>query len=760
VQNSILQWLALKFLDRPLQPRELLTARKAVYVFLILVLFTGSFLWRRYVVEEQAERLAILEQNRGEVELSGAFVRLSLIGSRGLATCVLWDAAIEKQKKQQWNELEVLVNALTKLQPHFITPWLFQSWNLSYNVSVMADRVNDKYFYIARGIELLGRGERQNRDHPDLRFSIGFYTQHKITQSDQTNVLRSLFQLSQIPHNERDPARFIVLDKNTGQRALDEDTGDPLINWAEFEKFCKAHPQLVRRLRHGVRQETPEEQKHLFTCGTAEAVIQFLTDNYNVPSLYKPVPPTPEGVPWTRAKDELLPLEERFPVLPPARSPAPPQTLFKPEGFAELTADAVTPETPLDDSVDAYSVSRAWYGYSLEPIPPADKLPGSTQEVTDRTRQRKPRNMTTLIFRSYPALAESSLAVRLQQEGWFDDEPWVLTGWFPRDKVDGKPVKVGPGPEDRWASKYVWDYAARMWRRHGEDNHLLLTDADKESMEEQASKYREAHHLSGSEMPPPRDPATLSGEEKDGYEATRYLFEYNHYRNVSNFAHHFNRSQVEGKVETLTARKQFFKAETLNLDTHRNKALETYDKEKALGDRTALELWIDVLKAHPQFREDSYIQEQTFEIQLNYMRLINWKYGGRVKGQLAQRLVLLAQLGQTVQPGGWPVTALLPAQALPDKITYPLAFFGAVTLESKNNYPQWHDKSFPQLMAFVKGPFDVTITKEVVEGGEKKKIEEPLISQAVIRGVLERKNLMPRKQPANTGQEQPAERER
>src|SRR5262245_58004026 len=101
--------------------------RKFLYLGLILVLFTVSWVWRQGVINVLADRLAIREQSRGEVELTGAVVRLGLTGSRGLATCVLWANAVEKQKKNQWNELEVLVRSLTKLQPHFITPWLFQS---------------------------------------------------------------------------------------------------------------------------------------------------------------------------------------------------------------------------------------------------------------------------------------------------------------------------------------------------------------------------------------------------------------------------------------------------------------------------------------------------------------------------------------------------------------------------------------------------------------------------------------------------------
>ena len=89
--------------------------------------------------------------------------------TRGLVETVLWQIAIDKQMKHEWNQLEFFVRSLTKLQPHFLTPWLFQSWNLAYNVSVESDRVRDKYFYISRGIELLAQGERRNHNNPDMR---------------------------------------------------------------------------------------------------------------------------------------------------------------------------------------------------------------------------------------------------------------------------------------------------------------------------------------------------------------------------------------------------------------------------------------------------------------------------------------------------------------------------------------------------------------------------------------------------------------
>src|SRR5262249_8996787 len=155
------------------------------------------------VVEAKAEELAVREQSLGEVKLTDSALRLSLTGLRGLTVCVLWNSAIEKQKKNQWDELELLVGSVTKLQPHFITPWLFQSWNLSYNVAVKCDLNRDKYFYIARGLELLAEGERQNRYQPDLRFHMGTYYQAKIGIADQKVALQSLFQLSSVSPDER-----------------------------------------------------------------------------------------------------------------------------------------------------------------------------------------------------------------------------------------------------------------------------------------------------------------------------------------------------------------------------------------------------------------------------------------------------------------------------------------------------------------------------------------------------------------------------
>src|SRR4051812_40704226 len=52
----------------------------------------------------------LTELHQGGDELSGAAVRLLLTGSRGLAVSALWNTAMDKQKKQEWNELDIAVD--------------------------------------------------------------------------------------------------------------------------------------------------------------------------------------------------------------------------------------------------------------------------------------------------------------------------------------------------------------------------------------------------------------------------------------------------------------------------------------------------------------------------------------------------------------------------------------------------------------------------------------------------------------------------
>ena len=541
--------------------------RKLVYIVVILVLFSITLAWKQNL-DAQASKLEIRETDRGEVELTGAALRLSLTGLRGLAVCTLWQSAIDKQKKNEWNELELLINSLTKLQPHFVTPWLFQSWNLAYNVAVESDRIRDKYFYITRGIELLAEGERQNKRDPDMRYFIGFYTQHKVGQGDEDRTMRCLFQMSCIPPQERDPSQFRI-------------QGGTGIDMVKFEEFCRRHPMLIRRLREGLKKERPED------------IVDFLADNRRIPSRYEDA----AGNPGLQAV--LKSPEKQFPVMPP-------------EAVTSLPLG-----NPEDRDFDNFVCARDWYAYSVEPLPPPKRdLNPEVQMSFDKTKYRIPRNMSATIFRGYPNRGQSYVAEYLQKEGWFDAEGWQINGWFPNDQFsDGRRAVVGT--ELAWSLR-AWELAHNMWKDHGLASGLLMSEEEIKSIMDRAKKFIEKH---GFQLGiPPRAPAMDEPDEiKRGFRELAKLHWSHMFQNQTNFNHFYYGSLVESQPRTVTARKAFFAADRFRKSAKTSEAIEQYNK--------AFPIWQRILIEHPLYRNDTEIQEESYEHVVNFGKQVNQLYG-------------------------------------------------------------------------------------------------------------------------------------
>src|SRR5437667_152159 len=97
------------FLNKDLSLPAEARARKVPYIIVVVLLLTATYLWRRAVVDATAAEAAVREESRGDVHLSGSVVRLGLGGFRGVTTCYLRNLAMDKQMKNQLNELEVVV---------------------------------------------------------------------------------------------------------------------------------------------------------------------------------------------------------------------------------------------------------------------------------------------------------------------------------------------------------------------------------------------------------------------------------------------------------------------------------------------------------------------------------------------------------------------------------------------------------------------------------------------------------------------------
>jgi hypothetical protein len=468
----------------------------------------GDWLYSRSI-EQQAgpEALELRELDQGDPEITSTAMRLGTLGSRGFVITALWKAAIEKFKRNEWHEFEFLVRTVTRLQPNFTTPWIYQSWNLSYNVSVENDRLNDMYFYIARGIELLAEGERMNRKSPDMRYQIGFYYQNKFSVSDKVRTLSSLFHLSCIKPEERNVLRF-----------RSEKGG--AINLAAFEQFAKKNPRLVRRLAEQLNYTRPEQ------------IVQFLEDNRQVPTRYD-----------ARRDDRLFPPEQQFPVLPIQGMPNRPHS-----------------QSETDDTFDAFLASGSWYAYSMEPLPPtpSDKLPAYSPNLEGyaKFKYRIPKQPMLILFRQAEPRTMTYRAEKLGAEGWMD----ATTKWYPDKRADSDSEKWFTTPntalETPVNSQAEFEKAYTAWKEHADNNGLVLSL-------EQLVRYGQLAEGVPSDMSlfgMSNEELTVRGLTRDRVRAREILHTYEQQRSVTNIEFFLTNSEAERDAALVGARKLLWDA--------------------------------------------------------------------------------------------------------------------------------------------------------------------------------------------------------
>jgi hypothetical protein len=591
--------------------------RKLFYFGLILVLFTVMTFSSRFAqviaqakpfkgaenlpfltVTGKARSLQLNESEQGEADLGGSTIRLALSGARGFAITFVWLMAIDNQKKHEWNQVDLLVNAITKLQPHFLTPWLFQSWNLAYNVSVESDRVADKYYYISRGIELLAQGERVNRGHgmdengqefevgnPDMRYWIGFYYQNKFGVSDEQHTLRCLLQLSCINPDKRRPETFRL--PNGG------------IDKQKFLEFLKENPMLCRRLRDHLRCREPVD------------VVDFLADNVKLFGRYE------EGDHGWQLKTRP---ESQFPVLP----------------IAPATEALASPYREFAGNFDSFHCAWAWHLYAQDPLPPVEygRAAGAAPQDFDHLRYRLGRQPAPIIFRQGPPRSTSYIADRLQKEGWFDDSGWTVdedsqsNPWFP-DQV------VVVGNDRRYSSQVEWQAAHEQWAEHGKKHGFLPSEAEQQNLIAASKLFRDTYNVQIGFRGPDLQRDQVSEEMWLSYEAELQLFNRQLNENMTNFPHFYYEAEAESDNRTVRARRLLFQADRLRHSASPSRAIQAYEEAFTLLVGNKAEAKIGLLENFQKFREDGVVQEDLVEKQYDYLGLLEIERGPKMRNLYA-----------------------------------------------------------------------------------------------------------------------------
>jgi hypothetical protein len=160
---------------KPRAKKFLMLALAAVF------LFVSGRVQKSLNHDRDALGLIIADQPLQDAPPVLALTTQALGGFRGLISNFLWMRANDLQMNDQYFEAAQLADWITDLEPHFTQVWVYQGWNMAYNISVKFKDFPDRWRWVQNGIELLrDRGLRYNPDNLLIYRELAWFYQHKM----------------------------------------------------------------------------------------------------------------------------------------------------------------------------------------------------------------------------------------------------------------------------------------------------------------------------------------------------------------------------------------------------------------------------------------------------------------------------------------------------------------------------------------------------------------------------------------------------
>jgi len=148
---------------------------------LVLLVLAAAWQSRRLASARQSHQAGAYAAVTSKPPPALTFVVAGLGGFRGIVAEVLWFRASRLQEEGRYMELVQLADWITMLDPHASEAWVYNAWNLAYNVSVMMNRPEDRLRWVENGVSLLrDEGLRFNPREARLYRELAWFYQNKI----------------------------------------------------------------------------------------------------------------------------------------------------------------------------------------------------------------------------------------------------------------------------------------------------------------------------------------------------------------------------------------------------------------------------------------------------------------------------------------------------------------------------------------------------------------------------------------------------
>ena len=111
----------------------------------------GAALYQPFL---SAQRMKIVpERLELSRDLAARFPMLVLGGFRGPLVMALWQKAEEEKNAHRWEEVTTLHHMVGRLQPHFASVYIYNCWNLAYNMSAQWNSMEKKFQWVQAGLD-------------------------------------------------------------------------------------------------------------------------------------------------------------------------------------------------------------------------------------------------------------------------------------------------------------------------------------------------------------------------------------------------------------------------------------------------------------------------------------------------------------------------------------------------------------------------------------------------------------------------------
>lgn len=147
-----------------------------VLLFGVVAQLQGPIKWTREA-EGMAHSEMLVESAPNDAML------LLLGGFRAIAVDLIWVSAMNAQEDGKWHEIHLLMQLITRLQPHFAEAYIFNAWNQAFNISHETEDLEEKWGWVMAGYDFLRQGVRRNPHLYEIKFWAGWLLYTKVAEN-------------------------------------------------------------------------------------------------------------------------------------------------------------------------------------------------------------------------------------------------------------------------------------------------------------------------------------------------------------------------------------------------------------------------------------------------------------------------------------------------------------------------------------------------------------------------------------------------